>query len=190
MFRMEGEMLLRSIVLGLLVACLATAASAADKRFKMEGGDTLVINAGADWVVGDVVPDSLFGTLTVHGTDKTLWRLTVSPLPPHPTLTGDTGNLRIYVRTMSRGLENGGVQVDGEQKALDGATARGFYFKARDTRAKTKAQIKQTGGDYTDTYLGALSISSRAYLFEVVWNKGGEGAANAALAALKTVRIH
>jgi len=35
-----------------------------------------------------------------------------------------------------------------------------------------------------------LSISSRAYLFEVVWNKGGEGAANAALAALKTVRIH
>jgi len=179
----------RGFLMVVLLAIVASTASAADKRFKMEGGDTLVINAGADWVVGEVVPESLFGTLTLHGTDKTLWRLTIAPLPPHPTLTGDTGNLRIYVRNMSRGLENGGVQVEPEQKALDGATARGFYFKARDTRPKTKQQIKQTGGDYTDTYTGALSISSRAYLFEVVWNKGGEAAANAALAALKTVRI-
>ena len=179
----------RRMFCGLLMAMLATIASAADQRFKMEGGDTFVINAGPDWVVGDVVPESLFGTLTLHGTDKTLWRLTVSPLPPHPTLTGDTGNLRIYVRGMSRGLENSGAQVDAEQKTLDGANARGFYFKARDTRPKTKAQIRQTGGNYTDTYVGALSISSRAYLFEVVWNKGGEAAANAALAALKTARI-
>ncbi len=62
-------------------------------------------------------------------------------LPPRPTLAGDTGNLRIYVR------------------------------------------------NYTDGYTGALSISSRAYLFEVVWNKGGETAANSALAELKTVSI-
>ena len=182
-------MAFRGFLMALLLAIVAPTAPAADKRFKMEGGDTLVINAGADWVVGEVVPESLFGTLTLHGSDKALWRLTIAPLPPHPTLTGDTGNLRIYVRNMSRGLENGGVQVEQEQKALDGATARGFYFKARDTRPKTKAQIKQTGGDFTDTYTGALSISSRAYLFEVVWNKGGETAANAALAALKTVRI-
>ena len=182
-------MAFRGFLMVLLLAIVAPMASAADKRFKMEGGDTLVINAGADWVVGDVVPESLFGTLTLHGTDKTLWRLTIAPLPPHPTLTGDTGNLRIYVRNMSRGLENGGVQVEQEQKTLDGANARGFYFKARDTRPKTKQQIKQMGGEYTDTYTGALSISSRAYLFEVVWNKGGEAAANAALAALKTVRI-
>ena len=179
----------RGLLMVLLLAIVAPTASAADKRFKMEGGDTLVINAGSDWVAGEVVPESLFGTLTLHGTDKTLWRLTISPLPPHPTLTGDTGNLRMYVRTMSRGLEDSGAQVDGEQKTLEGANARGFYFKARDTRPKTKAQIKQTGGEYTDVYLGALSISSRAYLFEVVWNKGGETAANAALAALKTVRI-
>ena len=46
-----------------------------------------------------------------------------------------------------------------------------------------------TGGEYTETYTGALSINSKAYLFEVVWNKGGEAAANTALAALKTVRI-
>jgi hypothetical protein len=179
----------RRMFFGLLLAGLATIASADARRFKLEGGDTLSINGGADWVVGDLLPESPFGTLTIHGADKTLWRLTLAPLPPHPTLTGDTGNLRIYVRNMSRGMDNGGVQVDEEQKALEGTNARGFYFKAHDSRPKTKAQIKATGGAYTDTYTGALSINSRAYLFEVVWNKGGETAANAALAALKTVRI-
>jgi hypothetical protein len=178
-----------AVILGIVLAACAMTATAADKRFKLEGGDTLSINAGADWVVGDILPDSPFGTLIIHGADKSLWRLTLAPLPPHPTLTGDTGNLRIYVRNMSRAMDNGGVQVDEEQRPLDGTNARGFYFKARDSRPKTKAQIKSTGGQYTDTYTGALSISSRAYLFEVVWNQGGEAAANAALAALKTVRI-
>ena len=182
-------MSIRRVVFGVLLAACAVTATAADKRFKLEGGDTLSINAGADWIVGEILPESPFGTLTLHGADKNLWRLTLAPLPPHPTLTGDTGNLRIYVRNMSRAMDNGGVQVDEEQKTLEGSSARGFYFKAHDSRPKTKVQIKATGGDYSDTYTGALSISSRAYLFEVVWNKGGEAAANAALAALKTVRI-
>jgi hypothetical protein len=179
----------RGIFLGLLLAGIAVTASAADRSFKLEGGNTLRINGGADWTVGDQLVDSPFGTITLHGPDKTLWRLTLAPLPPHPTLTGDTGNLRIYVRNMSRGMDNGGVQVNEEQKAIEGVNARGFYFRAHDSRPKTKQQIKATGGDYTDAYTGALSINSKAYLFEVVWNKGGEAAANTALAALKTVRI-
>jgi hypothetical protein len=180
------------MVLGLVVAGLATAALAADKRITLDSGDTLTMSWGADWAIGSPLPDSPFGTVTVHGADPALWRFSLAPLPPHPTLTGDTGNLRIYVRTLARGLENGGVDVDPEQKALDGTNARGFYFKARDVRPKSKAKSKAVGGDFTDTYTGALSISGRAYLFEVVWNKGGESSASAALAALaalKTVRI-
>ena len=182
-------MSLRGIFLGLWLAAFAVSASAADKRFKMEGGDTLVIKAGDDWVAGDQMADSPFGTFTIHGPDKTQWRLTLAPLPPHPTLTGDTGNLRIYVRNMARAMDNGGVQVDEEQKTIEGANARGFYFKAHDSRKKTRQQIKSSGGEYTDAYTGALSINSRAYLFEVVWNAGSESAANAALAAIKTIRI-
>ena len=179
----------RGIVLGLLLAAFAVSASAADKRFKMEGGDTLSIKGGDDWVMGEQLQDSPFGTLTIHGPDKTQWRITFAPLPPHPTLTGDTGNLRLYVRSLARAMDNGGVQVSEEQKEIAGASARGFYFKAHDSRKKTKQQIKATGGEYTDGYTGALSINSRAYLFEVVWNPGNEAAANAALAAIKTVRI-
>ena len=181
--------MLRRKLFGLMLVGIATVTVAADKQVTLEGGDKLTMRWGADWVVGDTPPKSAFGTLTIHGADATQWRLTLAPLPPHPTLTGDVGNLRIYVRNMSRGLENGGVDVDQEQKSLSGTYANGFYFKARDVRPKTKAQIKAVGGDFTDTYTGALSINSRAYLFEVVWIKGGEDAANAALAALKTVRI-
>ena len=182
-------MSLRGMFLGFLLATFAVSASAADKRFKMEGGDTLSIKGGDDWVMGDQIADSPFGTLTIHGVDKTQWRLTFAPLPPHPTLTGDTGNLRIYVRNMARAMDNGGVQVNEEHKVIEGANARGFYFKAHDSRKKTKQQIKAAGGDYTDAYTGALSINSRAYVFEVVWNPGHEVAANAALAAIKSVRI-
>jgi hypothetical protein len=53
----------------------------------------------------------------------------------------------------------------------------------------TKQEIQAAGGEYTDAYTGALSINSRVYLFEVLWIKSGEVAANTALAALKTVRI-
>ena len=182
-------MSLRGMFLGLVLASMAVSATAADKRFKMEGGDTLSIKGGDDWIMGDQIEGSPFGTLTIHGVDKAQWRLTFAPLPPHPTLTGDTGNLRIYVRNMARAMDNGGVQVNEEQKPIEGASARGFYFKAHDSRKKTRQQIKATGGDYTDAYTGALSINSKAYLFEVVWNPGGEAAANAALAAIRTVRI-
>ena len=180
---------MRKILLGLLLAGIATVATAADKRITLDSGETLSISWGADWVVGAPLPESPFGTLTIHGADPALWRMTLAPLPPHPTLTGDTGNLRIYVRNMARGIENSGAEVDAEHRTLEGTNARGFYFKAHDSRKKTKAQIKQTGGDYTDGYTGALSIGAKPYLFEVVWTKGGESAANTALASLKTVRI-
>ena len=99
-------MSLRGMFMGLLLAAFAGSAGAADKSFKMEGGDTLRIKGGEDWVVGDQIPESPFGTITLHGADKTKWRLTIAPLPPHPTLTGDTGNLRIYVIGASRVWSN------------------------------------------------------------------------------------
>jgi hypothetical protein len=179
----------RAIFCSLLLMSLVTASSAADKRVTLDTGDIVTIKWGADWVVGTAQRQAPAGTFTVNGVDAAAWRMTIAPLPSNPTLTGDVGNLRIYVRMLARGMENGGAEVDPEQKPLDGANAHGFYFKARDTRPKTKAQIKQEGGAFTDGFTGALSINSRAYLFEVVWNKGGESAANAALAALETVSV-
>jgi hypothetical protein len=99
------------MLLGLVLATFAVSAGAADKQFKLDGGDTLSIKGGDDWVKGDVYEKAPFGTITIHGTDKAQWRMTLAPLPPHPTLTGDTGNLRIYVRNMARAMENDGAQV-------------------------------------------------------------------------------
>ena len=175
------------LCLCLLLATVAT--PAADKSVTLETGEVFTINWGADWVVGVNPPNSPLGTLSIHGPDAKLWRVSVGPLPPHPTLTADPGNLRMYMRIMARGMENGGVQVDPEHKALEGRSVHGIYVKAHDGRKKTKAEIRKAGGEWTDSYIGALSVGDRPYLFEVAWIAGSEAAANTALAAIKTIRI-
>ena len=44
-------------------------------------------------------------------------------------------------------------------------------------------------GEFTFIYAGPLSIDKRAYIFQILWNAGGEASASNALAALKSVRI-
>jgi hypothetical protein len=183
-------MKLRNLVLAIALSGAAMMAAAVEKRFPTDEGQTLVINGGADWVAGVNPPSSPIGTVTINGPDPKLWRISVGPLPPHPTLTADPGNLRMYMRMWARGMENGGIQVEPEHKQIQGRDLSGIYVKIHDGRKKTKAQIKKSGGEFTDAYVGALSIGGNPYLFEVSWISGGESAANTALAAVKTIRIH
>jgi hypothetical protein len=176
-----------------LVAALVAAtllgtdgAFAADKRITVNTGETFVVNWRDNWAVGTAPPEAPDGTLVFHGGDSKKWRVVVAPLPPHPTLTGDVGNLRIYLRSMARAMENGGVEVEQEQKSFDGTQARGFYVKAHDPNPV--AHAKKKDDPYTDGYTGAVSLGSKPYLFEVTWNPGSEADANAAFAALKTLR--
>ena len=182
-------MKLRTLLIACLLAATAGTAAAADKTLPLETGQAFTISWGADWVVGTNAPDSPPGTITINGPDAKIWRIAVAPLAPHPTLTADPGNLRMYVRMMARGMENAGMTVDPEQRTIAGRAANGLYVKAHDGHKKTKAEIRKAGGDFSDTYIGALSIGGRPYLFEVSWIAGGETAANAALAAIKTIRI-
>jgi hypothetical protein len=183
-------MKIRDLLLGIVLLGTATLAAAVDKRFPTDEGQTVVINGGADWVAGVNPPSSPAGTVTIIGPDPKLWRISVGPLPPHPTLTADPGNLRMYMRMWARGMENGGIQVEPEHKEIQGRNLSGIYVKIHDSRKKTKSQIQKSGGEFTDAYVGALSIGGNPYLFEVSWISGGESAANTALAAVKTIRIH
>lgn len=192
---------MRTILPGLIVALLAATAAAADKRVSLPGGEAMVIGWNPAWVVADPESVDPQGTVRFNGGDRVLWEVSVAPMPPHPSMTADTGNLRIYVRSMVRMLEQGNVIVDHEQRTLEGVS-KGFYVKARDVKA---AALQRTGGatgansaaangkpktpDYANGYFGALSVSGRAYVFEVLWNAGGEKSAEAALAAMRTLRI-
>jgi hypothetical protein len=182
-------MFVRRMLLGLMLVGTLQPAVAADRTVTLDTGDVVTISWGADWLVGTNPPDSPAGTLTITGADAKLWRLAVGPLPPHPTLTADPGNLRMYMRMFARGMENSGIEVNPEHKAIEGRSASGIYVKVHDGRKKTKAQIRKAGGEFTDGYVGALSIGGRPYVFEVSWIAGGEAAANTALAAIKTIRI-
>lgn len=178
-----------ALLLTVLLAALAGTTFAADRKVPTDEGETFTFRSwGPDWMVGQPLDEALPGTITIHGPDTNLWRLTLAPLPPHPSFTGDVGNLRMYVRILARAVESTGATADPEHKPITGAVS-GFYFKVRCSATKSKKLIRTQGGDYAEGFTGAVSIGGRPYLFEVLWNKGGEAAGSSALAAIKGLSI-
>jgi hypothetical protein len=179
---------MRSAICGLILCGVTPIAEAADKpaattekRFALPAGQTMVIKWSAGWA--DIAPPTgaPVGTVAFSGPDASKMRAMLVPMPPDPNFTGDSGNLRIVARNMARELEDSGGEVDHEQKPIEGANVRGFYVKATDHKPKP--------GEFSFIYAGPIAIGTRPYVFQILWNAGGEAAANNALAALKTVRI-
>jgi hypothetical protein len=184
---------MRKILCGLLLVALSAGVTAADKRIPLPAGEAMIIGWNPAWVVAELDDDDPVGTVRFNGGNREQWAVAIQPLPPHPSLTADTGNLRIYVRNMARALENANIGVDAEQRVLEGGNAKGFYVKAHDiksqSRQKPNAKSKPKEPNYSDGYVGAISVGGRPYVFEVLWNTGGEKPAEAALAAMRSVRI-
>jgi hypothetical protein len=194
----------RTMLLGLLLA-VGSLAAAADQRIPLPGGEVMTLPWDPSWAVAPNEDKDPHGTVRFNNGSRGLWEVSLAPLPPHPSLTADTGNLRIYLRSMIRLLENGGVTVEQEHRNFEGGTAKGFYVRAHDVKAaalrETKSGTSNNAGiptkstnkpkplDYSDGYVGAISIGGRPYVFEVLWNAGGEKPASAALTALRSVRI-
>jgi hypothetical protein len=155
--------------------------ASAEKRFALPAGESLVIKWNGTWTEASPPAGSPVGTVAFNGPDAAKMRVLIVPLPPNPNFTGDAGNLRILMRNMARELEESGGEVNPEHQAIEGQNVRGFYVRGVDHKPKP--------GEFSFIYAGPLSISSRAYVFQILWNTGGETAANAALAALRTVRI-
>ncbi len=183
----------RTILFGLLLAALPVSVPAADKRIPLPAGEALIIGWNPAWVLAELDDEDPAGTVRFNGGNREQWAVAIQPLPPHPSLTADTGNLRIYVRNMARALENASIGVDPEQRVIEGGSAKGFFVKAHDIKAQSRqkpnAKSKPKEPNYSNGYVGALSVGGRPYLFEVLWNTGGEKSAEAALAVMRTVRI-
>lgn len=178
---------MRSTICGLILCGVAPFVDAADKpvpgekRFALPAGQTMVIKWSAGWADIAVPPGTPAGTVAFSGPDASKMRAVIVPLPPDPNFTGDSGNLRTITTNMARELEGSGGEVDHEQRPIEGANVRGFYVKGIDRKPKP--------GEFAFIYAGSLSIGSRPYVFQILWNTGGDAAADAALAALKSVRI-
>jgi hypothetical protein len=178
---------MRSMFCGLILCGIAPLLGAADKpapaekRFALPAGQSLVIKWSAGWTDIAAPAGVPAGTVAFSGPDATKMRVMLVPLPPDPNFTGDAENLRTITRNMARELEESGGAVNHEQLAIEGPNVRGFYVKGIDHKPKP--------GEFSFIYAGPLAIGSRPYVFQILWNAGGETSANAALAALKTVRI-
>jgi hypothetical protein len=178
---------MRSVLCGLIlcgVAPLTAAAdrpAAAEKRFALPAGEMLVIRWSAGWADIGAPAGTPAGTVTFSGPDASKMRVMLVPLPPDLNFTADAGNLQVIARNMARELENSGGEVDHEQKPIEGPNVRGLYVKGIDHHPKP--------GEFTFIYAGPLAIGKRAYVFQILWNAGGETAANDALSALGSIRI-
>jgi len=178
-------MSMRSAIFGLILlgvvpfAAAADKAAPAEKQFELPSGEKLVISWTAGWTDFDAPAGVPPGTITFSGPDAAKMRVMIVPLPANPNFTGDDANLRILMSNLVREMEKTG-KVDDPQ-AIAGPNVNGLYVKGIDSNPKP--------GEFSFIYAGPLSISKRAYVFQVVWNEGGEPMADKALAALKTVRI-
>jgi len=178
---------MRSAICGVILCGVTAVGIAADKpasaekRFTLPSGEALVIRWNASWAEMAAPPGAPDGAVAFSGPDASKMRATLVPMPPNPNFTGDIGNLRILTRNLVRALEESGGEVQSEQLSIDGPNVRGLYVKGFDKAPKP--------GEFAFIYAGPLVIGSRPYIFEILWNTGGEAAANSALAALKTVRI-
>jgi hypothetical protein len=178
---------MRSLICVLALFAVLPLAGAADKvapaekRFALPGGETLVIKWTAGWTDIAPPPGTPAGTVAFSGPDASKMRVVLVPMPANPNFTSDEANLRTLAANMARELEKSGGEVSHEPLALEGKGVRGLYVKGIDHHSKP--------GEFSFVYAGPLAIGARPYVFQIVWNEGGEAAANQALAALENIRI-
>ena len=178
---------MRRLVCGLIVLAVAPLGVTADKpapaekRFALPAGESLVIKWSAGWTDMAPPPSTPPGTVSFAGPDSSKMRVMLVPMPPNPKFTGEAENLRISRATWRASWRRAAARSTTSRLAIEGPNVRGFYVKGVDHKPKP--------GEFSFIYAGPLSISSRPYVFQILWNTGGETAANAALAALKSVRI-
>ena len=178
---------MRSLICGSILCGVMPFAAAADKaaptekRFALPSGEKFVIQWSAGWADFAAPPGVPPGTVTFSGPDASKMRVMIVPLQPNANFTGDAASLRVLMGNLAREMEQTGGQVTKEPLSIEGPNVRGFYVKGVDPKPKP--------GEFTFIYAGPLSISKRTYVFQVLWNAGGEVMADKALAALKTVRI-
>ena len=176
---------MRSLVCGAMLCgavpfpAAADKPAAAEKRFELPSGQKLAIRWMAGWTDFAAPPGVPPGTVTFSGPDASRMRVMIVPLPPDARFTGDAESLRMLMGNLAREMEKTG-QVS-EPLPIEGPGVNGLYVKGVDPKPKP--------GEFSFIYAGPLSISKSAFVFQVVWNAGGEAVADQALAALKTLRI-
>lgn len=177
---------MRIAVCGLLICGMASLAVSADKtafaekRFALPAGGSLVMKWASGWAGIAPPPSVPAGTVSFSGPDASRMRVLLMPVPTEAGFTSEFESLRTLTSNVARELATSG-EVDKLHRTIEGPNMRGLYVKGVDLPPKP--------GEFSFIYSGAIAIDARPFVFQILWNAGGEANAEAALVALKTVRI-
>jgi len=168
------------IIHAALFLLLGQAASAADHRVETVAG-TLIVPVDSNWVELKELPQGLEDAVGFRIGDGSLMQWLFVPGNQAPAGSGASGNLRILTMQLRRMLEEQNAEMGDDLLTLSGGSVKGYYVRATDPNPKS--------GEWKYTYAGWIAVGEFPVMFNIVWNQGGQAAADRALAAVKNLRL-
>jgi hypothetical protein len=176
---MKADRRAREWLLGISLL-LASALMAADHKMDTVAG-RLVFNVDANWSPVDDFPEEMEHAAGFRVGDGSTMQWLVAPANELGRGMGKGADVRALTMELKEMLEaDGGVVSDGLQ-TIQGERAQGYYIKAVDPSPRP--------GEWKFMYTGWVAVDSHPVMFNIVWNAGGQSAADRALASVRSMRL-
>jgi len=172
---------MRAFVLSAIAALSlgSPAVLAGDQTWEV-GNDALIVSIDGTWNEVDVSSADPDAVGFQAGNQLMQWLFV-------PT-TNDSGKkvseqaLRMQTQDLRRELKSQGGEVSDDLLELSGGQVQGYYVKGVDPKAGSD--------EWEFAYAGFVLVNGKVpVMFNITWDKGGEGAANRALAAVRGMRL-
>jgi hypothetical protein len=180
--------LMQRIAGGLVVAAIAVGAMAADRpaaaerKFPLEDGGQVVLQWHEGWSVTAPPPNSPPGSVAFQQADGTKMRAVLIPMIGMREGTSEHANLRVVTLRMASELaKQPNSEVSKEPVSFEGPYAHGHYVTGIDRQPKPN--------EYSFIHSGFVGVGKESFMFNVVWNEGGDASAKALLEAVKGMRV-
>jgi hypothetical protein len=163
-----------------VIATLLVPAAFAGNQLYPVGDDVLIVDIDGNWEELDVTDMDRDAVGFALGNDAMRWLFV--PTSNRGNALVKSADLKIHTRDLRREIESQGGDASDELFDLVGSQVEGFYLKGTDP---------SPGADeYKYMYSGYVLVGGRIpVMFNIVWNGGGVGAANRALAAVRNMRL-
>jgi hypothetical protein len=183
MLRARMESHVRVVCAGLAALVLWTGnALAVEFKLPTTLAGTLVLSIDANWkrLPEEDLPEGFEDAVGFRIGDGTTMQWLLVPQNSAPPGSGSAANLRMLTLDMKRMLASQDALTSEDLLTLDGPDIRGFYIRATDPHPKA--------GEWKYMYTGWVAVNEFPVMFNIVWNTGGQTAADRALAAVKGMR--
>lgn len=173
---MHGMTSLRNIAFAAVLALPWASHAAPSHEYGLGGLGSLQIDLAPGWRVTQP-PSGSGATISIEAAKPGRMQLLMTPLPGAQS----DDEVRKLTQHAADGLGPQSAEKSLTLKSLRGAHAKGYYFKATDPAPKP--------GEYRYLYQGTVGMRTIVVVFTVLYNDGAEKDADAAVAAVRDMKL-